>query len=215
MAIIIFIIALFTAIRWATYKKDDFDSKTAKQKFAALLKRHWVFYSFFSTFALLTYFSQVAEEAVKVNQPARVEPKQEVLSEKPKFEDGEFFYIKNEDDGTSHTVQYKFTYAKSGEKYAVILDDPVPKEDYIASQVFMGAVSVIYKEMMESHGGDPSKIFELVSLDVPKNQTPKPFGKKVMRSRVGDHYFYFSSFVASDDKYNDLKAFAVWKESAE
>lgn len=152
---------------------------------------------------------------MKANQPARVEPKQEVLSEKPKFEDGEFFYIKNEDDGTSHTVQYKFGYAKSGEKYAVILDDPVPKEDYIVSQVFMGVVSMIYREFLDSHGGDPSKIFEHVPLDVPKNQIPKPVGKMVLRSKLGDSYFYFSNLAASDGTNSDVQAFVVWKEAAE
>ena len=215
MAVIIFIIALFTAIRWATYKKDDFESKTAKQKFAALLKRHWVFYSFFSTFALLTYFSQVAEEAVKANQPARVEPKQEVLSEKPKFEDGELFYFKNSDDGKAHPVSYKFGYSKVSEKYVVVLDDGVPKDDYIVSQVFMGVVSMIYREFLNSHGGDPSKIFEHVPLDVPKNQVPKPLGKKVMRSKLGGNYFYFSNFAASDGTNSDVQAFVVWKEAAE
>lgn len=215
MAVIIFIIAFFTAIRWATYKKDDFESKTIKQKFGSLLRRHWVFYSFFSTFALLTYFSQVAEDAVKSNQPASVELKQEALPEKPKFEDAEFFYIKNDDDGTSHTVQYKFTYSKIGEKYAVFLKNPVSKDDYITSQIFLGAVSVIYREILDSHGGDPSKMFELVPLDVPKNQFPKPVGKMALRSKLGNSYFYISNLAASDGTNSDVQAFVVWKEAAE
>ncbi len=215
MELIIFIIALFTAIRWATYKKDDFESKSTKQKLAALLRRHWLFYSLFSTLALLTYFSQVAEDAVKANQPARVETKQEVLPNRPKFEDGEFFYLENRTDGKAYPVNFTFSYSKAGEKYVVLLDDPVPKQDYIISQVFTGVVSIIYRELLESHGGDPSKIFEHVDLDVPKNQNPKPFGKKVLRSKVGDVYFYFSSFVASDEKYDDIKGFVVWKETAE
>lgn len=215
MAIIIFIIALFTTIRWATYKKDDFESKTTKQKFCTLLRRHWLFYSFFSTFAILTYFSQVAEEAVKANQPARVEAKQEVLSGNPNFEDAEFFYIKNEDDGKSRTVQYKFTYSKVGDKYAVLLKEPVSKEDYITSQVFMGVVQAIYRETLDSHGGDPSKMFELVPLDVPKNQSPKPVGEMALRSKLGDSYFYISNLAASDGTNSDVQAFVVWKEAAE
>lgn len=215
MAVIIFIIAFFTAIRWATYKKDDFESKTAKQKFTTLLKKHWVFYSLFSTFALLIYFSQVAEEAVKANQPARVEAKQEVLSENPKFEDGEFFYLENSDDGRNHPVTYNFTYSKVGKKYAVFLKKPVSKEDYITSQVFLGAVAVIYREFLDSNGGDPSKMFELVPLDVPKNQIPKPVGKMVLRSKLGESYFYFSNLAASDGSNSDVQAFVVWKEAAE
>lgn len=215
MGLIIFIIALFTAIRWVTYKKDGFESKSTKQKFVALLKSHWLLYSLFSIFALLFFFSQVAEEAVKANQPDRVEKKQDVLPDKPKFEDGEFFYLENREDGKAHPVNFKFGYSKVGDKYAVFLDNSVPKEDYITSQVFLGTVAVIYREILNSQGGDPSKMFELVPLDVPKNQNPKPFGKKVLRSKFGDVYFYFSSFVASDEKYDDLKGFVVWKETAE
>lgn len=220
----IFLIAIvaFTAFRWVTYKRDDFQIKSVKERATILLHKHKFFYACFGFLAFVAYMAEVGSPVTAPISPVPVVDEQVVKKDTSNLDDikianAEFFYLQMGEDQKLHHVGYNFSYFKtSTDKYVISFKKPVPKTDDVTSQVFIGALAVIYREhITDSHGGDPSKIFEFVPLAVPKNQSPKPCCKQVMRTKIGNSYYYFSNLAASDESNSDLAAFVVWKEIIE
>lgn len=220
MNIFFIVIIAFTAFRWVTYKRDDFQTKTVKERAVILLHKHKFFYACFGFLAFVAYMAVTTPispvRPVPVVDPQIVKEENSNLAD-VKITNAEFFYLQMGEDQKLHHVGYNFSYLKTNtDKYAIRFEKAVPKTDDVTSQIFIGALTVIYHEVLpDSHGGDPSKIFEFVPLDVPKNQSPKPCCKQVMRTKIGNSYYYFSNLAASDDSNSDLAAFVVWKEIIE